>query len=247
MRSRWRVKLRPISMSSRLILRRPSAMLIRQNGIKIATSTNMTPKSPGSNQIAARIAQPIEGNELSTGLIRSSTTASSQGTPWVRNASPPPMRRAAKIETRTRQVDVNTCHWNSGIMNNSISRRATASGPGRMNSGKVRANAHHPSSATMTRPSPIRRSAAADVVDVRSAPIVTRHVGLQRGQQVPVHAVHETDDENDGREDRRGIELLARQVDHVAKATVASEQLGGQRHLPGHPEHDSKRGKDERV
>ena len=56
-------------------------MLIRQNGIRIATSTKMTPKSPGLNQIAARIAQPIEGNELSTGLIRSSTTVASQGTP----------------------------------------------------------------------------------------------------------------------------------------------------------------------
>ena len=83
-------------------------MLIRQNGIRIATSTKMTPKSPGSNQIAARIAQPIEGNELSTGLIRSSTTASSQGTPWARNASPPPIRSAAAIETSTRQVDVNS-------------------------------------------------------------------------------------------------------------------------------------------
>ena len=141
------------------MLRSPSAMLIRQNGIRIATSTKMTPKSPGSNQIAARIAQPIEGNELSTGLIRSSTTASSQGTPWARNASPPPIRRAAAIETSTRQVDVNACQRNSGVTNNSISRRTTPTGPGRMNSGKPRANAHQASSASTTRPSPIRRSA----------------------------------------------------------------------------------------
>ena len=105
-------------------------MLIRQNGIRIATSTKMTPKWPGSNQIAARIAQPIEGNELSTGLIRSSTTASSQGTPWARNASPPPIRSAAAIETSTRQVDVNRCHRNSGVMNSSTSRRATGDRPG---------------------------------------------------------------------------------------------------------------------
>ena len=52
---------------------------------------------------------------------------------------------------------------------------------------------------------------------------------------------------DDGGEDRRGVELLARQVDHVAEPAVAAEQLGGQRHLPGHPEHDAQRGEDERI
>src|SRR4051812_38252862 len=86
------------------MLRRPSAMLIRQNGIRMATSTKMMPKSPGLNQIAARIAQPIEGNELSTGLLRSSTTPSSQDTPLPRNAMPPPISTAPVIKTRTREA-----------------------------------------------------------------------------------------------------------------------------------------------
>ena len=135
-------------------------MLIRQNGIRIATSTNMTPKLPGLNQIAARIAQPIEGNELSTGLIRSSTTVASQGMPYARNASPPPINRADVIETTTRQADVNRCQRNSGVTNSSTSRRATATGPGRMNSGRPRANTHQASSTSTTKPSPIKRSAA---------------------------------------------------------------------------------------
>src|SRR5215510_4362257 len=194
-------------MSSRSILRSPSAILIKQNGIRIATSTKMTPKSPGSNQIAARIAQPIEGNELSTGLIRSSTTASSQGTQCERNASPPPIRRAAAIETSTRQAEVNACPRNSGIMNNSINRRTTPTGPGRMNSGNPRANIHQASSASRTRPSPITRSATTDMIDVRSVSIVTRHVRLQRGKNVLVHAVHECDNKYDGGKDRCRIEL----------------------------------------
>src|SRR5262245_29730358 len=245
MRARRRVKLRPISISSLSMLRSPSAMLIRQNGIRIATSTKITPKSPGSNQIAARIAQPIEGNELSTGLIRASTTSASAGTPWARNARPPPIASAAAIATSTRQAEVEACQRNSGLTNSSASRRTTATGPGRMNSGRLRANAHQPISASRTTPSPIRRSANAG--DFASARIVTRDPGLQRTEHVLVDTVHKGDDQDDRREERRGVELLARQVDHVAEPGIAAEQLGRERHLPGHAEHDAQRREHERI
>src|SRR5262245_44663009 len=239
MRARYLVKLRPISISSRSMLRRPSAMLIRQNGIRIATSTKITPKWPGSNQIAARMAQPIDGNELSTGLIRSSTTPSSQGTPQARNASPPPIRSAAVIETSTRQADVATCHRKSGVTESSTSRRATAAGPGRMNSGRPRPSTNQASSTMTTMPSPSSRPESSDGTVVRSARIVPRHAPLQRTEHVAVHAVHEGNDDDDGGEDRRRVELLPRQFDHVAEPAVSAEQLGGQCHLPVNAEHDA--------
>src|SRR3546814_18491992 len=67
-----RVKLRPISISSRSIARKPWSMLMRQKGIRMAISTNITPKLPAVNQMDARMAQPIAGKELRTGFIRRS-------------------------------------------------------------------------------------------------------------------------------------------------------------------------------
>src|SRR6516164_5709303 len=231
MRARSRVKLVPISSNSRSRLRKPSAMLIKQNGIRIATSTKITPKSPGLNQIAARIAQPIDGKELSTGLMRASTTPSSTGTSCAKNASPPPMTTATAIDTSTRQVDANAFQRKSGLTQNSSKRRATAPGPGRMNSGNPRAANHQAMIASTTTPSPIRRSGTATAADGCSARIVTRHAGLQRPEHQLIDAVHEGDDQDDGRKDRGGVELLACQVDHVTEAAVAAEQLGGERHF----------------
>src|ERR1700722_4868685 len=194
-RKRWRVKLRPISISSRSILRRPSAMLIRQNGIKIAVSTKITAKLPGSNQIAARIAQPIEGNELSTGLIRRSQPRSSEGTPWAKKGGRPPMGRGSEIKNRPRHVEVRASCRKLSVANSVSRRPATASGPGRMNSGRWRADAHQASRAIATTVSPRNLSAKTKVMEVRSAGIVMRHARLQRSQYILVDAVHEGDDQ----------------------------------------------------
>ena len=66
-----RVKLRAISRSSRSSSLRPSEMLTRQNGVRIATWTKITVRFDGPNQIEARIAQPTDGKELRKGLMRS--------------------------------------------------------------------------------------------------------------------------------------------------------------------------------
>src|SRR5690349_5226023 len=237
MRARLRVKLWPISSSSRSMLRRPSPILIRQNGMRIAVSTKITPKSPGGNQIAARIAQPMEGNEFSTGLMRSFTTASRTGTRSAMKASTPPMSSAAATETSTRHVEASVCSRNSGVTKRSTSRRATETGAGRMNSGNRRASSHQPTRPSTTRLSPIRRCDSGMRAGLGG--IVAGEGVLQRCEDEPVHSVHEGDDDDDGGDDGRGVEFLPRQVDQVTEAAAAAEQLGGQGHLPGDAEHDA--------
>src|SRR5581483_4803372 len=102
----------------------------------------------------------------------------------------------------TRQVEAKTFQRKSGVTVSSTRRRATATGPGRMNSARWRADSHHASSASTTTPSPITRAATAERKEACSGRIVARHARLQRAQQIAVHAVHERDDEDDGGEDR---------------------------------------------
>src|SRR5262245_14159976 len=119
------------------------------------------------------------------------------------------MSSAAMIETSTRQADVNTCHRNSGVTNSSTSLRATAIGPGRMNSGRPRPSTSQASSASTTSPSPSRRPDGDDGSGIRSARIVPRHFRLQRAKHKLVHAVYKRDDDDNGGKNRRRVELLA--------------------------------------
>ena len=151
------------------------------------------------------------------------TTAAIHGTPCARKARPPPIRSAAAIETSTRQVDARRFQRKSGDTNKASNCRATATGPGRMNSGRCRASAHQPISESTTTPSPISRSASTDGNAVRSGGIVARHPRLQRSQHKAVHAVNESDNDDDDGKNRCGIEFLARQVDHVAESGVAAK------------------------
>src|SRR6516225_6105771 len=166
---------------------------------------------------------------------------------WATNARPPPMSSASAIDANTRQVDANRFHKKSGVTNSSARRRATAIGPGRMNSGNPRAIAHHAISTSTTSPSPIRRSAATDGTDDCSARIVTRHARLQRRQDELIDAVHKGDDQNDCCEDRGSVEFLAGEIDHITETAVAAEQFRGQGYLPGDAEHDPQCRKNERI
>ena len=105
MRGRRRVKLAAISSASRSIWRRPSPTLIMQNGIRIATCTKMIDPCPGENQIAARIAQPIDGNELRNGCTPPRITQSSAGTMRCNSARPLPITSASSTDSKTRQVE----------------------------------------------------------------------------------------------------------------------------------------------
>ncbi len=72
--------------------------------MRIATCTKTAVKSDTRNQITARIAQPIEGNELRNGLMRRCTTPTAQGWEWASQASAPPISRAAATAKTTRRM-----------------------------------------------------------------------------------------------------------------------------------------------
>ena len=105
---RRRVKLRAISSKSRSISFKPSDTLTRQNGVRIITMINTMVPWEGPNQMMARMAQPTDGNELRSGLIRSWTITSVTGSQRGKKASKEPAKTAISTAIITRIVLVNT-------------------------------------------------------------------------------------------------------------------------------------------
>ncbi|MBK7474428.1 MAG: hypothetical protein IPI73_30895 [Betaproteobacteria bacterium] len=106
--------------------------MIRQNGIRIATWTKMIEPWPGVNQIAARIAQPIDGNGIQEGLDATAQL------PVERRPRALDQRQAAADDQRQQRTDASTRTVEASVMdeksasvNNASRRFATATGPGR--------------------------------------------------------------------------------------------------------------------
>src|SRR5687767_6340575 len=119
--------------------------------------------------------------------------------------------------------------------------------------------AHQPSSTATTRPSASTRermrwprgsAAPASVATGRAAsagPIVPLQTALDRLEQEPIGAIDEEDDEHDDDEEDRRAVVLAREIEEIAEARSAADELGRERHFPRDAEADAQGREHERV